>query len=73
MSPIRELTARNGSPVVSLPTMLVGFGRYSRDQTFSMLARNRRFVVAMAVGSVAGVSGLGGGGMAEAKSLGSLG
>lgn len=42
------------SLVVSLPTMLVAFARYSRDQSFSVLAANRSFLVAMAAGSVAG-------------------
>lgn len=42
------------SLAVSLPTMLVGFGRYSRDQSFSVLGRNRLFVLVMAAGSVAG-------------------
>ncbi|HYD05642.1 MAG TPA: sulfite exporter TauE/SafE family protein, partial [Reyranella sp.] len=42
------------SLAISLPTMLVGFGRYSRDATFAVLSRNSRFVAAMAVGSVAG-------------------
>ena len=42
------------SLAISLPTMLVGFGRYSRDSTFAVLSRNGRFVGAMAVGSVAG-------------------
>lgn len=42
------------SLAVSLPTMVVGFARYSRDQSFAVLGRNRRFVVVMAVGSVAG-------------------
>ena len=42
------------SLAISLPTMLVGFGRYSLDDTFSVLRTNRRFVVAMAVGSVVG-------------------
>jgi len=42
------------SLAVSLPTMIVGFARYSRDSTFAVLARNRRFVVVMAVGSVVG-------------------
>ncbi len=42
------------SLAVSLPTMLVGFTRYSRDQTFAVLFRNGRFVAAMAVGSVVG-------------------
>ena len=42
------------SLAVSLPTMLVGFARYSRDGTFAVLRRNGRFVAAMAVGSVVG-------------------
>lgn len=42
------------SLAVSLPTMLVGFARYSRDSTFAVLGRNLRFVVTMAIGSIAG-------------------
>ncbi len=42
------------SLVVSLPTMLVGFARYSRDQTFSVLGRNRGFVFYMMGGSILG-------------------
>ncbi|MFN4017311.1 MAG: sulfite exporter TauE/SafE family protein [Reyranella sp.] len=42
------------SLVVSLPTMLVGFARYSRDSTFAVLSRNVRFVLVMALGSIAG-------------------
>lgn len=42
------------SLAISLPTMLVGFSRYSRDRSFAVLGRNRGLVVAMAVGSVAG-------------------
>jgi uncharacterized membrane protein YfcA len=42
------------SLAISLPTMLVGFGRYSRDSTFAVLARNGRFVAAMVMGSVVG-------------------
>lgn len=42
------------SLLVSLPTMLVAFFRYSRDQAFAVLTSNRRFVAAMAAGSVAG-------------------
>jgi uncharacterized membrane protein YfcA len=34
--------------------MVVGFTRYSRDQSFAVLGRNRVFVVVMAVGSVVG-------------------
>ena len=41
------------SLAVSLPTMLVAFARYSRDQSFGVLRANRRFVVAMAAGSLA--------------------
>lgn len=40
--------------VVSLPTMLVAFARYSRDQSFTVLRGNARFVAAMAAGSVTG-------------------
>lgn len=42
------------SLLVSLPTMLVAFFRYSRSQAFAVLTANRRFVVALAVGSVVG-------------------
>jgi uncharacterized protein len=42
------------SLAVSLPTMLVGFARYSRDSTFSVLMRNRSFVLLMAAGSIVG-------------------
>ncbi len=42
------------SLVVSLPTMLVGFGRYSQDQSFSVLGRHKGFVLAMAAGSMLG-------------------
>jgi uncharacterized protein len=42
------------SLAVSLPTMLVGFARYSRDVTFAVLLRNRAFVVVMAAGSIVG-------------------
>lgn len=42
------------SLAVSLPTMLVGFTRYSRDRSFVVLRENSRFVLTMAVGSVAG-------------------
>ncbi|MCX7308987.1 MAG: sulfite exporter TauE/SafE family protein [Afipia sp.] len=42
------------SLAVSLPTMLVGFTRYSRDDGFSVLGRNKGFVFVMAVGSVVG-------------------
>jgi uncharacterized membrane protein YfcA len=42
------------SLAVSLPTMLVGFTRYSRDRSFSVLGRNRAFVLIMAAGSIVG-------------------
>lgn len=41
--------------LVSLPTMVVALARYSRDQAFVVLGRNRRFVLTMAVGSISGV------------------
>lgn len=42
------------SLAVSLPTMIVGFTRYSRDQSFTVLGRNRAFVLIMAAGSIVG-------------------
>ncbi|MBB4249427.1 sulfite exporter TauE/SafE family protein [Rhizobium sp. BK008] len=42
------------SLAVSLPTMLVGFTRYSRDQSFSVLGRNKAFLIVMAAGSIVG-------------------
>jgi uncharacterized membrane protein YfcA len=42
------------SLAVSLPTMIVGFARYSQDQSFSVLRNNVRFVILMAIGSIAG-------------------
>jgi uncharacterized protein len=42
------------SLAVSLPTMLVAFARYSRDDSFVVLREHRRFVLAMAAGSVTG-------------------
>jgi uncharacterized membrane protein YfcA len=42
------------SLAVSLPTMVVGFTRYSRDRSFSVLARTRPFLSAMAIGSIVG-------------------
>ncbi|TGD43426.1 sulfite exporter TauE/SafE family protein [Pseudotabrizicola sediminis] len=42
------------SLAVSLPTMIVGFTRYSRDQSFAVLGRNRAFLLVMAAGSVVG-------------------
>jgi uncharacterized membrane protein YfcA len=45
------------SLAVSLPTMLVAFARYSRDQSFKILRANTRFLFAMSTGSVVGVIG----------------
>ncbi|NYI81262.1 sulfite exporter TauE/SafE family protein [Nocardioides panzhihuensis] len=42
------------SLLVSLPTMLVAFTRYSRDGGFTVLRPNLRFVALMGAGSVAG-------------------
>lgn len=42
------------SLAVSLPTMLVGFTRYSRDQSFAVLGRNKVFLLVMAAGSIVG-------------------
>lgn len=42
------------SLAVSLPTMLVGFTRYSRDSSFSVIGRNLGFVAVMAAGSLVG-------------------
>lgn len=42
------------SLVVSLPTMLVGFARYSRDSSFEVLRGNARFVLLMGAGSIGG-------------------
>ena len=42
------------SLAVSLPTMLVGFARYSRDRSFVVLGENRGFMLIMAIGSIIG-------------------
>jgi uncharacterized membrane protein YfcA len=42
------------SLVVSLPTMLTGFSRYSRDRSFAVLRERAPFLAAMAGGSIAG-------------------
>jgi uncharacterized protein len=42
------------SLAVSLPTMLVGFARYSRHHSFIVLAQHRRFLLLIAVGSILG-------------------
>ncbi|WP_327278987.1 sulfite exporter TauE/SafE family protein [Streptomyces sp. NBC_01205] len=47
-------TAGSLSLLVSLPTMLVAFARYSRDGSFAVLGANRRFTIVMAAGSITG-------------------
>lgn len=47
-------TAGSLSLLVSLPTMLVAFARYSRDGSFAVLGANRRFVAVMVTGSISG-------------------
>lgn len=47
-------TAGSLSLLVSLPTMLVAFARYSRDGSFAVLGANLRFTVVMASGSIVG-------------------
>lgn len=47
-------TAGSLSLAVSLPTMLMGFARYSRDTSFQVLGRNRAIVAVMAAGSLVG-------------------
>ncbi|MCG5480876.1 sulfite exporter TauE/SafE family protein [Sinorhizobium alkalisoli] len=42
------------SLAVSLPTMIVGFTRYSRDQNFAVIKSNRIFLLVMALGSILG-------------------
>ncbi len=42
------------SLAVSLPTMLTGFTRYSRDKSFAVLGQNFNFLLVMAVGSLVG-------------------
>ena len=42
------------SLAVSLPTMVVGFTRYSRDSSFVVLRQNKNFVFVMAAGSLIG-------------------
>lgn len=42
------------SLAVSLPTMLIGFARYSRDDSFAVLGRNGAFLAIMAAGSIVG-------------------
>ncbi|MFB7254893.1 sulfite exporter TauE/SafE family protein [Streptomyces nojiriensis] len=47
-------TAGSMSLLVSLPTMLVAFARYSRDGSFAVLGANRRFTLVMIAGSISG-------------------
>jgi uncharacterized membrane protein YfcA len=47
-------TAGSLSLLVSLPTMLVAFARYSRDGSFAVLRANLPFTMVMAGGSIAG-------------------
>jgi uncharacterized membrane protein YfcA len=42
---------------LSLPTMLVAFARYSRDRSFEALRANKRFIFAIASGSIIGTIG----------------
>lgn len=42
------------SLAISLPTMIVGFSRYSQDASFAVLGHNRTFMAVMAAGSLAG-------------------
>jgi uncharacterized membrane protein YfcA len=42
------------SLAVSLPTMITSFVRYSRDSSFAVLARHKRFVLTTAAGSIGG-------------------
>ncbi len=42
------------SLAISLPTMIVGFARYSRDNSFGVLGANKTFVAIMATGSIVG-------------------
>jgi uncharacterized membrane protein YfcA len=42
------------SLAVSLPTMIVSFTRYSQDQSFKVIRAERRFLIVMAAGSIAG-------------------
>ena len=42
------------SLAISLPTMMTGFARYSRDRRFSVIGSHRNFVLIMALGSIAG-------------------
>lgn len=47
-------TAGSLSLAVSLPTMLAGFARYSKDRSFAVIRKNNIFIIFMAAGSIAG-------------------
>jgi uncharacterized membrane protein YfcA len=47
-------TAGSLSLLISLPTMLVAFARYSRDGSFAVLGANLRFTATLAAGSIVG-------------------
>ncbi|MGE4281502.1 MAG: sulfite exporter TauE/SafE family protein [Magnetospirillum sp.] len=42
------------SLAVSLPTMIVGFSRYTQDASFAVLGQNRLFLAVMVIGSLGG-------------------
>lgn len=42
------------SLAVSLPTMIIGFARYSRDQSFQVIRFQWRFIAIMAMGTLVG-------------------
>lgn len=42
------------SLAISLPTMIVGFARYSQTSAFAVIAGNKTFVLMMALGSIVG-------------------
>lgn len=42
------------SLAISLPTMLVAFFRYSKDESFKILYKNKSFVLIMGIGSIIG-------------------
>lgn len=42
------------SLAISLPTMIAGFARYSRDSSFAVIGRHHVFVIVMALGSIVG-------------------
>lgn len=46
--------ARPAITIVSLPTMLVAFTRYSRNNSFTVLGETKGFLIAMTAGSITG-------------------